>query len=208
MSATWTIRRDGMTEAESLPTEAVIDELETGGLTGDDFVRGDDGEWMAVEDHPSFAETCRQIEEANQSREVDETHLDMNPLIDVALVLLIFFILTTTYTELRKEIDPPPGKTEKVEQKKSLTSKELNEFTIRVKAVMEGERIRFQVEKETVSADDLQKSIADWIKKTSKARLAIEVDPKVPFKGLIQIQDAAVGAGAKEMIRVVPALKN
>ena len=37
----------------------------------------------------------------------DETRLDMNPLIDVALVLLIFFMLTTTYEELRKEFNPP-----------------------------------------------------------------------------------------------------
>ena len=39
----------------------------------------------------------------------DETRLDMNPLIDVALVLLIFFILTTTYESLRRAIDLPPG---------------------------------------------------------------------------------------------------
>ena len=31
----------------------------------------------------------------------------MNPLIDVALVLLIFFILTTTYETVRKVLDMP-----------------------------------------------------------------------------------------------------
>ena len=36
----------------------------------------------------------------------------MNPLIDVALVLLIFFILTTTYEELRKEFLPPEPQAE------------------------------------------------------------------------------------------------
>jgi len=36
------------------------------------------------------------------SAQEDETRLDMNPLIDVALVLLIFFILTTSYAALQR----------------------------------------------------------------------------------------------------------
>src|SRR5262245_39088399 len=73
-----------------------------------DEVRGEaEGTWLPLEDHPRFAEAVTELEPPPRKVYPDETRLDMNPLIDVALVLLIFFILTTTYETVRKVLDMP-----------------------------------------------------------------------------------------------------
>ena len=186
-----------------LPQTELLDALETGIHTGEDFVRIDSGHsWLPIEDHPAFEEVFRQIEDSRHRPEGDETRLDMNPLIDVSLVLLIFFILTTSYAELRKEASPPPGKSENKDGKAVFSPKQLKEFTITVKAKMEGDRIRYMVENDAVPEAELKGKLEEWMKKTGKATLHIEIDPGVPFKAMIAIQDAAIGAGVQLMVRV------
>src|SRR5262249_15679997 len=58
----------------------------------------------AIENHPELAEIAAEIEPRPPRSYGDETHLDMNALIDVCLVLLIFFILTTTVAALQKRL--------------------------------------------------------------------------------------------------------
>ena len=72
-----------------------------------DEVKGPaDAHWQPIESHPTFAEAAADIEPPPPA--VDgRNHLDMNPLIDVCLVLLIFFILTITYASLERAIDVP-----------------------------------------------------------------------------------------------------
>lgn len=93
MSQKWEIRSIDTPRADPqiLSTAQVLEFLETGALTGDDLVRADESHpWLALENHPAFEETLQQIEESNRRPPEDETRLDMNPLIDVSLVLLIF----------------------------------------------------------------------------------------------------------------------
>src|SRR5260370_2783852 len=63
--------------------------------------------WVAIESHPDCAGAAADIEPPPAKIHEDETRLDMNPLIDVCLVLLIFFILTTSYAALQKVLDMP-----------------------------------------------------------------------------------------------------
>jgi biopolymer transport protein ExbD len=188
--------------AEPTTTAAILDGLETGLIDVEDRVAIGDEKPLALQDHPRFAAAIAQWQDAQRKPPEDETKLDMNPLIDVALVLLIFFILTTTYSELRKEITPPVSSKEKAEAKTTVTKKELMEFTIRVAARKDGERYRLFVENELTTREDLQKKLEDWVKKTGKSRVAIEIEPGVAFDALVQIQDAASGAGIQELVRI------
>ena len=96
MSQLWDIQSaDNIGPNQRLPSDEVREQLETGLLAGDDLIRSDAGNsWQEIENHPTFRDLVQQIEESHRRVETDETRLDMNPLIDVSLVLLIFFILT------------------------------------------------------------------------------------------------------------------
>jgi biopolymer transport protein ExbD len=129
----------------------------------------------------------------------DETKLDMNPLIDVALVLLIFFILTTTYQELRKKIDPPMGSSGETP---SIGAAELKQLAIVVTVRQEGEQTVIRVENEVVAENDLQAIFEKLKNETGRNRLAVDMEKTIPWKIFIAIQDAAAGAKFLETIRL------
>ena len=99
---TWKVRQEGSPQVrEGLSTAQVLTGLEEGEWAPTDEVRGpDDRDWVRFEDHPAFADAVAL--EPLPSPNDDETHVDMTPLIDVAMVLLVFFILIFTYSVLEK----------------------------------------------------------------------------------------------------------
>src|SRR5437763_13671333 len=107
----WSVRHAGSEESvDGLTADDVLDGVREDVWDPSDEVTGpDDPEWVALEQHPVFAQAMADYEPPPPKHPEDETKLDMNPLIDVALVLLIFFMLTTTYEDLRKEFNPPVG---------------------------------------------------------------------------------------------------
>ena len=200
---TWKVRHEGSPEFTTLPSaEAIGDGIADGLWEPTDEVMGPgETEWTTLETHPLFEEALSHYDPLSASPPPEETRLDMNPLIDVALVLLIFFILTTTYEELRKEFPPPPAASE--EQKTSgIRENELKKFTIRVVAAMEDGAPVLRVEGEVVAEAALQAAIEKAMQKTHYTALAVEVQPAVPWRTFMAIQDAAAGAKITETIRI------
>src|SRR5438128_383725 len=105
----WSIRHQGSPRSiDGLSTEKVVEGLQDGLWEPTDEIKGDqEGDWVALENHPQFAELASELEPLPAPAHDDETRLDMNPLIDVCLVLLIFFILTTSYGALQKTLAMP-----------------------------------------------------------------------------------------------------
>src|ERR1700694_5274302 len=105
----WKIRHQGSPRSiEGLGLTHVVEGLQDGLWETTDEVMGpQDKQWVAIESHPQLAEVVADIEPPPPRVEDDETRLDMNPLIDVALVLLIFFILTTSYAAVQKILNMP-----------------------------------------------------------------------------------------------------
>src|SRR5262245_16845734 len=105
---TWRVRHEGSPTAAAAGSVAEIAQgLRDGVWLPTDEVRGpSDRDWVPLESHPQFEEIAYDLEP--EIEKPDDTHLDMNPLIDVCLVLLIFFILTITYDTLRRSIEVPP----------------------------------------------------------------------------------------------------
>ena len=200
----WNIRHEGSPQsAEGLTAEDILDGVKEGiWEPTDEVMSSSDADWMALEQHPVFAQAMADFDPPPPPPQADETRLDMNPLIDVALVLLIFFILTTTYEELRKEFVPPAGQRENV-QGTTITEKDLEKLTIRITAKMENDQPVYRVEGEVVAQGDLEAKFEEWQKKSGHTKLAMEIDPQVPWKAVIAIQDAAAGAKIAEIIRVI-----
>ena len=123
----WLVRLDGATDAVSVPTpQRVLEGLRDGDWEPTDAVRGPgDRDWLAIEDHPVFAEAVAEMGPPPPEKP-DETRLDMNPLIDVALVLLIFFILTTSYASLRRAIELPPSPSDEEEPRHRFSNRKIS----------------------------------------------------------------------------------
>ena len=112
----WQIRHEGSPQARGgLTLAQIVEGLRDGRWATTDEVKGpEDLQWQAIESHPQLAELAAELEQTPIVHE-DETHLDMNALIDVTMVLLIFFILTTAHaTAIQKvvevsNVDPATG---------------------------------------------------------------------------------------------------
>lgn len=190
---TWTVRHEGSPQSiEGLSHDQVLEGLRDGVWEPTDEVMGP-GEttWLALENHPQFAEAAAEIEPPPPKVHEDETNLDMNPLIDVALVLLVFFMLTATYEMVRKVIEAPsntPEKTLKVIGKGDLPR------LIIVKAFKEDGKTIIQVDGEVVEEANLERTIA---RKIDDKRKEVLMDVRdIDWGTLVAIQNAAKSAGA------------
>jgi biopolymer transport protein ExbD len=145
----WQMRREGSPHATSgLTANQVLEGLKEGVWEVSDEVRGPkDIKWTPLESHPFFEEALADLEEPVRHSDLEE-HLDMNPLIDVALVLLIFFILTTSYEALRKVIEMP---TASKKQHKVISTEDAKARFVLVKASrVEGGKVLYKVDEQEV----------------------------------------------------------
>src|SRR3954463_1783889 len=104
----WKIRHEGSPRSLDMTLDQVRQGLVDGHWEGTDEVMGPgETEWVAIENHPQLEELASEIEPPPPPHYDDETRLDMTALIDVCLVLLVFFILTTTVAALSVRIEAP-----------------------------------------------------------------------------------------------------
>ncbi len=180
--------REGLTAAQ------VLTAIEEGHFdTTDEVMAPGDADWKPIEEHPHFIKAIEELEPRPQVEKDDESRLDMNPLIDVALVLLIFFILTITYESMRKVLRAPT--LEQAQQMDKPLKEAIATACIRVQAKMENGQPVITVENEKVREEELPQAIEKWAKKTKKSELVFDVDGEVPHRVQIAILDAAKGAG-------------
>src|SRR5262249_38253026 len=128
----------------------------------------------------------------------DETVLDMNPLIDVCLVLLIFFILTTSYAALQKVLDMPAASAERVKDIPVVPRDKIEEFMIQVQARMEDGRPGIRVEKKEVDPRRLVAELQRWTQQSKKAQMLLDA-AGVDWETVVRIQDAAKGADIQKV---------
>jgi len=191
----WKVRHEGSPKfVEVASAQEVLHDLVDGLWEPTDEVRGpQDTKWVALENHPQFAEAASEIEPLPKFHE-DESKLDMNALIDVCLVLLIFYILTTTYAQLQAQIKHPSLQGDDAGPAK-VTDEEIKNQMIRVTIRLEGDKPVFRIEDKVVEEGQLVAEFRRFVsaKHTTTVLLVFEGD--VTNKTLTMIEDAATVAG-------------
>lgn len=197
---TWKIRHEGSPRSiEGLALPQVLEGLRDGLWEPTDEVMGpQDQQWVALENHPQLAETVADLEPPPPKVHEDETRLDMNPLIDVALVLLIFFILTTTYETLRKVLDMPNISVSSAKGKlREMPADKVKELMINVVARQGKDGPVIRVEDQLVEMKDLTTTLKQFVRATRKTEMFIDA-AGVDWGTVVSIQDAAKGSGIQK----------
>lgn len=197
--STWHVRHEGSPRSVEVPNAArVLEGLRDGDWTAEDEVRGPgDVRWQAIHDHPLFVEVVSELED-DEPMKPDETHLDMNPLIDVALVLLIFFILTATVSSLQRAIELPPEPPDG-ETKSTITKEDIKDRAFKVKMRMEEGKISVKIEDKAVPFDDLEKEILEYVRASGRKELFADIAADVPWGAEAKLYDAAKAADIHEI---------
>ena len=194
----WLVRPEGTETPIALASAAdVLAGLRDGIWRSTDDVKGPaDTTWTTIESHHEFEEAAEEL--VPMVEEADDSHLDMNPLIDVCLVLLIFFILTITYASLERAIDVPEttaeGATTKVEYK------DIKDQVFRVTAKMDYETPVILLDKEPVKLEDLEDKMKRVIEKSGRHQMLLDIDGNVPWGVQTAILDAAKGNGVHKIL--------
>jgi biopolymer transport protein ExbD len=197
----WRVRHEGSPRAvEGLTLPQVVQGLQDGAWDPTDEVCGPaESRWVAIENHPQLADVALDLEPPPPAHRPDETTLDMNPLIDVCLVLLIFFILTTTYAAMQKVLDMPALQANDVEKKlRVVKESEVQEYMIRVTARQEQGRPVIRVEESEVDPDNLVAVLSRYGKEKKKKIMLLDA-VGVDWDTVIKIRDAAKGAGIQQV---------
>jgi biopolymer transport protein ExbD len=202
---TWKVRHQGSPQSvEGLTLAQVVEGLQDGLWEPTDEVMGPgETEWVAIESHPQLAEVAEDIEPPPPREYDDETRLDMNPLIDVCLVLLVFFILTTSYAVLQNRLRAADISTDKVGPP-VLTQEAVKQQMISVKVKMEDGHPVFRVENKVVDEDHLVAELRSYYRSTARTDLLLEHDGDVPHGAVVAVMDAAKGAGLERIRLVIP----
>jgi biopolymer transport protein ExbD len=206
---TWKIRHEGSPQAvEGLSLEEVLQGLADDQWEPTDEVMGpSDKGWTKLENHPQFAEIAEDIEPHPPRTYGDmDSHVDMTALIDVCMVLLIFFILTTSYASLQSRLespDVPPKGAPPQQAVRVVNDKDLAQ-TIQVVVTLEaGDKPVIKVEGNVVKPGDVEEELRKLVRSSQKTTLLLDVDPKVPVSVSLPIQRDAAAAGMKNIQRVV-----
>ncbi|UZJ40649.1 biopolymer transporter ExbD [Prosthecochloris sp. SCSIO W1101] len=145
---------------------------------------------MGMVDSPNGESRGRR---ARQKRKRIGFHIDMTPMVDVAFLLLTFFMLTTTFSRANTmEINIPPEETE-------VKIAEMNVMTFRI--VEEGQaywsigeaapqEIAMYDESEAIElSKGLRKLLQEETRKNSKLVIVVKLSGKAKYKNLIDLID-------------------
>ncbi|HET19637.1 MAG TPA: biopolymer transporter ExbD [Chromatiales bacterium] len=118
-------------------------------------------------------------------RQRDEVGLDLTPLIDVVFLLLLFFMLTTTFVEAtRLKIDlPEAGQGAEAERKD-------DHWTIEIDA-----QGRYALNGETVVAEQLSERLRAIPGRTEETSVLVRADGQASHQAVVRALDAARSAG-------------
>jgi len=124
-------------------------------------------------------------------RDDDEVVLDMTPLIDMVFQLLIFFLLTTTFSLNVKEngllLDLPQAKAAQIP---SMASQ------VKVGVLEDG---RLMLGGQAVSEEKLRAGLAEVARQNPDIMLVLQADQRVEHQRVVRVMDLAAGLGLRRL---------
>jgi biopolymer transport protein ExbD len=198
----WRVRHQGSPRTvDDLTPEQIAQGLEDGQWEVTDEVQGpDDGNWTPIENHKMFAELAEDIDTGHEKKPDEGTHLDMTALIDVCLVLLVFFILTTGYAALQKLLELGTLDVDDNNKVIRVPKEKVEQLMLQIKAERVNGKTVMHLEKEEIEPGALRGRLSDLVRVTKKVNLLVTHEPDVPWGDLIEIQDAAKFAGIQDAV--------
>jgi biopolymer transport protein ExbD len=201
----WQLRHAGSPQAiGSLAPQQIAEGLVEGDYETSDEVMGPgENRWVPLEEHPHFAETVEAYNASLDEEEVDasEDHIDMNPLIDVCLVLLVIFIMAQSMAILDKVIEAPhtPKKPEG-NRTETINIKDLPQHMIMLDATAEeGKEAVIKVEGQPVTLDDLPKRLKSIVFNNSKKNTLVIKHKGISHGTMVALCDAAAQANIRNV---------
>jgi biopolymer transport protein ExbD len=200
----WKIRHEGSPQYAETTLDAIRQELADGAWEATDEVMGPgETEWVAIENHPQLEELALDLEPPPSPHYDDETRLDMTALIDVCLVLLVFFILTTTVAALQVRLEAPTVDDKNKVNVKAIKMKDVEESMILCRGAMINGQLVIKVEDDVVEMPKLAAAFRNYARGTKKTTLLLDLDDKVTHEVQVKVIDAAKGAGLERVHLVV-----
>jgi biopolymer transport protein ExbD len=122
-----------------------------------------------------------------RDKESNDGAVDLTPMIDMTFILLIFFMVSTTFVkDMKIDIDRPGATTQVVASTKA----------VRVYIDKQGE---VYLEGEPVRIWTLQSRIRDLLKAATGKSVLVVTDEQVPSGRLVEVVDQARMAGAEDV---------
>ncbi len=206
----WQVRHQGSPRiVQGLTLPDIVHGLRDGSWEPTDEVLGP-GEhiWVSIESHPQLAEAAAEVEPLPSRHHEEATSLDMNALIDVCLVLLIFFILTTTYAAAVQKVVPMPTVKSDGGKARVVRPEEVKKKMIRLQARREPDgKIALRLENQpiavltadgqTLDADKLRDALKPYVRGEDGKNEVILDAAGISWGMVIALQDAAKSAGIR-----------
>jgi len=198
----WRLRHEGSPQPvpQPLTSEQIVEGLKDGVYATSDEVRGPkDAKWIPIESHPHFSEVSeiiRAIEE-EAGHEVEDNNIDMNPLIDVCLVLLVFFILATTMSVMEKMMKLPDNVPQD-SKPRTVTETQAKQYIV-LKIEKKGTATNFNVNSYDVQGYDAEAEgkllrELERLVKEGKTTMILDIAPNVEFNAYTYAYDLATQA--------------
>ncbi|GMQ88714.1 MAG: biopolymer transporter ExbD [Gammaproteobacteria bacterium] len=121
----------------------------------------------------------------------DEPEVNLTPLIDVVFILLIFFMVSTTFQkESEINIELPEASADPVETKKEV-----------LELVIDAEGRYFIEQQQVVNTEleTLKKAISKFLGERTKVPVVIRADRRTPYESVIRAMDATSQLGLVQM---------
>ncbi|MFQ5642967.1 MAG: ExbD/TolR family protein [Thiogranum sp.] len=123
--------------------------------------------------------------------EGDEPELNLTPLIDVVFILLIFFMVSTTFQkESEIKIELPEASADPVEEKKDV-----------LELVIDAEGRYFIEQQQVVNTElnTLKKAIGEFLGDRTSVPVVIRADRRTPYESVVRAMDATSQMGLVQM---------
>jgi biopolymer transport protein ExbD len=206
---TWQVRHQGSPQSVSgLTLAEIIEGLRDGRWQPTDEVKGPaDPRWLPIENHPQLADVAVELEQPPLVP-VEEAHLDMNALIDVTLVLLIFFILTTAHaTVIQKVVQLPKVSVDPKTGARRVSAAQVKKYMVQVEVhgdpagkhpvlQLEGKTAEVWRDEDHTALDEDR--LVSLLRPYAKTEMVLDAE-QVTWGLVIQIQDAARAAGITQV---------
>ncbi|HHH43627.1 MAG TPA: biopolymer transporter ExbD [Gammaproteobacteria bacterium] len=123
--------------------------------------------------------------------ESDEPEVNLTPLIDVVFILLIFFMVSTTFQkESRINIELPEASADAVDEKNDV-----------LELVIDSEGRYFIEQQQVVNTelDTLKKAIRKFLGERTSIPVVIRADRRTPYEAVVRAMDATAQLGLVQM---------